>query len=177
MNPPDCVCHKMLRRPSDGTEAPSAKRIRFIDESGEARSSVRPDRSQIEVSQEAPLLAVSNAVVRFYKETFGRGPTKARTHYAGPDILICTLRNCLTAPDRNLVRAGEEHRVVELRRALRDANGTRLDKEIEQITGRSVWSSVSGLDVKRELSTEVFYLASESDGDGRAPVRRPASGG
>ena len=36
-------------------------------------------------------LAVSNAMVKIYKEQFGRGPTKARTNFAGPDVLVCTL--------------------------------------------------------------------------------------
>ena len=35
--------------------------------------------------------SVSREMVGLYKEQFGRGPTKARTHYAGRDCLVCTL--------------------------------------------------------------------------------------
>lgn len=40
----------------------------------------------------AVLATVSNALVRLYKELFGRGPTKARSYCAGPDMLCCVLR-------------------------------------------------------------------------------------
>jgi hypothetical protein len=34
-------------------------------------------------------MEVANTMIRLYKKQFGRGPTKARTHWAGPDTLIC----------------------------------------------------------------------------------------
>lgn len=39
---------------------------------------------------------ISREMVRLYKELFGRGPTKARTEFAGPDIVICSLENTFT---------------------------------------------------------------------------------
>ncbi len=33
---------------------------------------------------------ISREMVRLYKELFGRGPTKARTEFAGSDIVICS---------------------------------------------------------------------------------------
>ena len=41
---------------------------------------------------------VSRAMVRLYKEQFGRGPVKAKTRFADPDTLLCTLEGSLT-PD------------------------------------------------------------------------------
>ena len=41
-------------------------------------------------------MRVSDELVRLYKDLFGRGPTKAGTHWAGDNILICTLENSLT---------------------------------------------------------------------------------
>ena len=35
----------------------------------------------------SPMLEISNAMVRLYKEAFGRGPTKARAQFAGPDAI------------------------------------------------------------------------------------------
>jgi uncharacterized protein YbcI len=40
---------------------------------------------------------VSNEMVRIYKELFGRGPTRARTNFAGPDVLVVTQRAGTTA--------------------------------------------------------------------------------
>jgi uncharacterized protein YbcI len=33
---------------------------------------------------------LSNAMVRIYKEQLGRGPTKAHSFYASPNLVICT---------------------------------------------------------------------------------------
>lgn len=42
-----------------------------------------------ETEQRSPaMLAVSNAMVRLHKQQFGRGLTKARSYYAGPDTLL-----------------------------------------------------------------------------------------
>ena len=50
---------------------------------------------------------ISREMVRLYKELFGRGPTKARTEFAGPDIVICTLENTFTPAERSLAEMGE----------------------------------------------------------------------
>ena len=46
---------------------------------------------------------------------FGRGPTKARTDYAGPDILVATIQNSLTPAERNMLALDEHQRVREIR--------------------------------------------------------------
>ena len=44
-------------------------------------------------------------MVRLYKEPFGRGPTKARTNYAGPDTLVATIE------EQSEARRGEHARL------------------------------------------------------------------
>src|SRR4051812_7058292 len=41
-------------------------------------------------------MAISNEMVRLYKEQFGRGPTETRTHWAGDDMLVVRLDDTLT---------------------------------------------------------------------------------
>ena len=96
-------------------------------------------------------------MVAIYKDDFGRGPTKTRTDLAG-DVLICTLENSLTAPERNMAVAGDAHRVRELRMYFQHASEDKFVGAVEEITGRKVRGSVSGTDVERDISTEVFYL-------------------
>jgi uncharacterized protein YbcI len=48
------------------------------------------------------LSAISNEMVRIYKDQFGRGPTKTRTQWAGPDILVVTLEQTFTPAERRL---------------------------------------------------------------------------
>jgi uncharacterized protein YbcI len=112
-------------------------------------------------------LAVSNAMVRLYKEQFGRGPTKARTHWAGADALICTLQDSMTPAERNLVAMGEHQRLRDTRMFFQYATEPDFCDAVESITGRKVWSFVSGIDTKRDVSVEIFYLEPQPDGDGK----------
>jgi len=110
--------------------------------------------------------AVSNAMVKLYKEHFGRGPTKARTNFAGADILICTLEDSLTPAERSLVRLGEHQRLRDVRMFFQYATEDEFRGAVEELTGRKVWAFVSGMDVVRDVSIEVFYL--EPSGNGAA---------
>jgi uncharacterized protein YbcI len=96
--------------------------------------------------------------VRLYKELFGRGPTKARTHYAGPDTLVSTLENSLTAAERNMIAQDEHDRVREIRMLFQHASERDFTRTVEEITGRKVWAFVSGVDTHRDVAAEVFYL-------------------
>ena len=59
--------------------------------------------------------AISNEMVRVYKERFGRGPTLTRTTWAGPDVLLVTLEDNFTAAELHLQQMGEPERRRELR--------------------------------------------------------------
>jgi uncharacterized protein YbcI len=104
------------------------------------------------------LQAISNAVVRIYKEQFGRGPTKTRTNYAGPDTLVATIEKSLTPPERTLLGLGEHQRVRKMRMLLQHACERDFTDAVEQITGRTVRAFVSGVDTNNDVSSEVFYL-------------------
>jgi uncharacterized protein YbcI len=108
-------------------------------------------------------MEVSNAMVRIYKEVFGRGPTKARTNFAGPDLLVCTLEDSFTPAERNLRDMGEHQRLRDLRLYLQYASEHRFRGTIEQITGRTVTGFISGIDAEQDLSVEIFYLEPETD--------------
>jgi uncharacterized protein YbcI len=97
-------------------------------------------------------------MVHLYKELFGRGPTKARTDYAGPDLLVSTLENSLTRIERTMVTAGEHERVRDLRMHFQYLGEDDFVGRIEQITGRKVRAFVSGMDTKHDVATELFYL-------------------
>jgi uncharacterized protein YbcI len=111
-------------------------------------------------------MAVSNAMVKLYKELFGRGPTRARTNFAGPDVLVCTLQDSLTQAERQLVDMGEHGRLRDMRMFFQYASETAFREIVEQTTGREVWAFVSGIDTARDVSSEVFYLVPESNGSG-----------
>jgi uncharacterized protein YbcI len=111
-----------------------------------------------EQRQGLQLVELSNAMVRIYKEQFGRGPTKTRTHYAGPDTVISTLEDSLTRAERRMVALGEHQRVRDIRTFFQHASDQEFTDAVEQITGRRVRAFVSGIDTEQDVSSEVFYL-------------------
>jgi uncharacterized protein YbcI len=104
------------------------------------------------------LAELSNAMVRVYKEQFGRGPTKTRTNYAGSDIVITTLEDSLTPAERRMANLGEHQRLRDTRMFLQYATRQQFTEIVERITGRKVRAFVSGIDTATDVSCEVFYL-------------------
>jgi uncharacterized protein YbcI len=108
------------------------------------------------------LSELSNAMVRIYKEQFGRGPTKAHTVYATSDLIISTLENSLTPAERRLVDMGEDQRMRDPRMFFQHATDKEFIGAVETITGRTVRAFVSGIDTGTDpgtdVSSEVFYL-------------------
>ena len=101
---------------------------------------------------------VSRAMVRLYKEQFGRGPVKAKTRFADSDTLLCTLEGSLTPAEQSLVAMGEDARLREMRMFFQHAGEARFREVVEELTGRHVIAFVSGMDTGRDVSAEVFYL-------------------
>ena len=110
------------------------------------------------------LAQVSNAMVRIYKEDFGRGPTRSVSHFAGPDAIICILRDSLTRAELRLIEIGEVERMRETRLVFQHASEERFRGAVEEITGRRVMAFVSGIDGNTDIALEYFALAPGMDG-------------
>ena len=104
------------------------------------------------------LQELSNEMVRLYKDLFGRGRTRARSAWAGGDILVCTLENSLTAAEQNMVELGEHQRLRDIRMFFQHASENEFRESVERITGRRVRAFVSGIDTGKDVSAEVFYM-------------------
>ena len=105
------------------------------------------------------LLEISNAMVRVYKDQFGRGPERARALWAGPDALVVYLERTLTPAERNLIRLGEHERVRNMRTFFQYTAAEGFCNPIEQCTGRKVRAFLSGIDTQVDgLSIESFVL-------------------
>jgi uncharacterized protein YbcI len=101
---------------------------------------------------------LSNAMVRLYKELFGRGPTKAHTAYATCDLVVCTLEESLTPAERKLAEMGEHQALRDTRMLFQHSSDEEFVRTVEAITGRVVRAFVSGIDTEKDVSAEVFYL-------------------
>jgi uncharacterized protein YbcI len=104
------------------------------------------------------LAEISREMVRLYKEQFGRGPTKARSNFAGPDTLICTLENTLTPAERRLAEMGEHQRLRDTRLYFQHATEAQFCETIERVLDRKVRAFISGIDTSHDVSAELFYL-------------------
>lgn len=102
--------------------------------------------------------AISKEMVRLYKEKFGRGPTKVRTSFAGPDVLVCTLEDSLTSAEQTLAAMGESQKLREIRMVFQYGTEAEFRAAVERVTGRAVRAFVSGIDTNADVSSEVFYL-------------------
>jgi uncharacterized protein YbcI len=114
-----------------------------------------PDSIRAEISRE---------MVRLYKEQFGRGPTKVKTEFAGPDLVVCTLENSFTPAERRLVEMGEHQRMRDTRLYFQHATEEEFRGTIERVLGRRVRAFLSGLDTVTDISAEVFYLEKSETG-------------
>ena len=123
----------------------------------------------VEERQGNLLMEVSNTMVRLFKDQFGRGPTSARTYWAGPDALMCILEDSLTPAERNLMRLGEHQRLRETRLAFQYASVEAFGRPVEQITGRTLRAFHSSTDTEAGgQSAEVFVFHPEGyDGPSR----------
>jgi len=119
----------------------------------------QPAADQADGAQgESTLSAVSNEMVRLYKEQFGRGPTKTRTDWAGPDVIVVTLEQTFTPAERSLQRMGEHQRLRDLRLLFQYAEVSTFCKPIERLIGRKVKAFISGIDTKADIATELYVL-------------------
>lgn len=104
------------------------------------------------------LNAISNEMVRMYKDQFGRGPTKVRTHWAGPDIIVVVLEETLTPAERSLRRLGAHERLRDLRLLFQYAETSAFCEPVERLTGRKVRAFISGFDTEVDVASEMFVM-------------------
>src|SRR3954466_15840437 len=84
------------------------------------------------------LMEISNAMVRLYKQQFGRGPSSARTNWCGPDVVMCVLEDTLTPAERSLVKLGEHQRLRDPRMFFQYATVREFCQPGGRTTGRHV---------------------------------------
>jgi uncharacterized protein YbcI len=127
-------------------------------DSSDASVEVAATRSGGDGARNQALAALSNEMVRIYKDQFGRGPTKVRSHYAGPDTLVCLLENTFTPAEKSLQGMSEHQRLREMRMFFQYASAGDFTAAVANATGRRVRSFISGIDTNTDIACEVFVL-------------------
>jgi uncharacterized protein YbcI len=113
--------------------------------------------------------AISDEMVRLYKEQFGRGPDRVRTYWCSDDVLITVLEDTFTPAERNLAVLGEHQRLRDTRTFFQYATVREFCEPVERLTGRTVKAFISGIDTQVDgLAIETFILHPEGS---NAPSR------
>ncbi len=107
------------------------------------------------------LAAVSNAVVGVLRETYGRGPTKAKS-YLNDNIVLVVLEDILTTVEKTLVASGHDGLVREVRLVYQAAETERFTSAVESAMGRRVITYHSQVVFDPDMAFEIFVLEPEA---------------
>ncbi len=113
---------------------------------------------------------LSNALVTLHKEQFGRGPTRARTHFAGPDVMVTIFDDALLPAEKALVELGEAVRVQQARVFFQEATRDRFIETIEAIAGRKITSFHSTCDARKGIVMEIAIFQPQEPHDDEEPL-------
>ena len=103
------------------------------------------------------LAEITNRIVAFMREHYGRGPIKAKT-YVLDNLIVCVLSDGFTAIERTMMEGGEPDRVLEMRRDFQRMMKARYSDMIEELTGRKVLAFLSQAHVEPDLTIEIFLM-------------------
>jgi uncharacterized protein YbcI len=132
-----------------------------VDERGVPDRVPAPARSRRRQSDDLasqPSLEISNAIVHLYKEAFGRGPTKVRTTFAGPDMVLVLLEDALTVTEHTLLALGEIDALRDSRLVLQQALEEAARSVVEAVLGRQTLAFITATDPRRGVAVNVFTL-------------------
>jgi uncharacterized protein YbcI len=130
-------------------------------------SQLVPESAESADYQTSVRAEISREMVRIYKEQFGRGPTKARTEFAGPDIVVSTLEDSFTPAERRLAEMEEHQRLRDTRLYFQHATKGEFTGTVERILDRRVRAFNSSIDTHNDVSVEVFHLEPSDAGHSR----------
>ena len=107
------------------------------------------------------LAALTREIVRVHAAHYGKGPTRARSYWAG-DTLVCQMEETLTPAERTLVAGGKALEVHALRRGIQEIMEGPLTAAVERLTGRRVRAFLSQVHLDKEIDIEVFVFDPEA---------------
>jgi len=106
----------------------------------------------------SPEAIISTGSVQIVRRYTGRGPTKARTTITD-DLVTILMRDTLTTGERNLVEAGAQERVLELRATYQQVMRDELVALVETQIHRKVEAFMSNNHADPDVAVEIFVLA------------------
>jgi uncharacterized protein YbcI len=113
---------------------------------------------------------ISTEVVRTLKETFGKGPVKAKS-YLLDDFLLVVMRGGMTVAEDTMLARGHGDLVRQFRQTYQNEIGDILVAKVEALTGRNVANYQSQVLFDPHIVMEIFFFDDvAADGAGPAEV-------
>lgn len=106
------------------------------------------------------LAAVTNGIVKLYREYYGRGPTRAKSYVLDDRILLCVLEETMTKVERTLTENGHGKKVREVRLTFQEAMAEEFMSCVAECMGRKVLTYHSQLTLDPDIGFEFFVLDS-----------------
>jgi uncharacterized protein YbcI len=130
-----------------------------------------------QVSSSAPpeqglLARISTEVVRTLKDSFGKGPLKAKS-YMLDDFLIVVMRGGVTVAEQTMLDRDHGDLVREFRQTYQNEMGDELVAKVEVLTGRKVVNYQSQILFEPHIVVEIFFFDDTAD---ESQIREMAAG-
>ena len=104
------------------------------------------------------LAAVTNGIVKLFRDYYGRGPTKAKSYILDDRILVCVLEDTMTRVEKTLADNGQGHKVREVRLVFQEAMAHEFKQCVRDSLQREVVAYHSQLTLDPDLGFEFFVL-------------------
>ena len=104
------------------------------------------------------LQTISNGLVHLMSESYGRGPTRAKTYILDDTYVICVMHEIFTTAEQTLIEAGEKDLVRDTRIAFQTAMAADFKGVVEEALGRRVLTYQSQIVFDPAASFEFFIL-------------------
>lgn len=109
---------------------------------------------------------ISTEVVRTLKESFGKGPVKAKS-YLLDDFVLVVMRGGMTVAEETMLERGHGDLVRQFRQAFQNEMRDALVAKVEALTGRTVVNYQSQVLFDPHAVLEIFFFDdTTTDGDG-----------
>jgi uncharacterized protein YbcI len=103
------------------------------------------------------LAAISNGIVQIFSESYGRGPTKAKSYHFD-NFVVTVLEDILTTVEETLVAHGETDLVRQVRLTYQELEAHRFKAVVADAMGRRVITYHSQVVFDPPMGFEMFVL-------------------
>ena len=104
------------------------------------------------------LAAVTNGIVKLFREFYGRGPNKAKSYLLDDRIVVCVLEDTMTTVEQTLAKNGDTDMVRQVRLKFQEVMALEFQTVVEKAMGRRVAAYHSQLTMQPDMGFEFFVL-------------------